>query len=67
MKNFEWLDDLYFRTKGVLSPSQKECHFLPSDILFDHPSYSNFFNKYHLFCYNLFYHKRYFNNDLFIL
>jgi hypothetical protein len=40
----------------ILPPSQKECRFRISDILFDHPSYSNFFCKYHLFCYDLFYH-----------
>jgi len=51
----------------VLTPFQKECRFLLSDTLFDHPSYSIFLYKYHLFCYDLFYHWRYFNNDLFIL
>jgi hypothetical protein len=52
------------RTPSVL---KKKCRFRISDILFDHPSYSNFLFKFHLFCYYLFYHYRYFDNDLFIL
>jgi hypothetical protein len=47
----------------LLHSSQKECRF--SSCLTIH--FIQFFNKYHIFYYDLFYHYRYFNNNLFIL
>jgi hypothetical protein len=40
----------------LLPPSQKSVVLVFSDIVFDRSSYSKFFNKYYLFCYDLFYH-----------
>jgi hypothetical protein len=52
---------------ACLLPRPIKSVFFILDFLFNHLSYLKILYKYYLFSYNLFYHYKYFNNNLFIL